>query len=72
MVIDLGRDSMDTFEVAAALRMIPEVQSAYLITLSRDELPTPFRLNDVRIDVSLTKPAGYRILIDTLRRQFLM
>lgn len=70
VLIDLGQDSMDTFEVAVALRSLPELGSTFLVTLSHGELPTPLLQNDVRIDVRLTKPAGYKILIDILKCQF--
>ena len=70
VIIDLGSDSMDTYEVAIAIRMIPELETVYLITLSKGRLPTPLRQDDVRIDAPLTKPSGYRVLIGILERRF--
>jgi CheY-like chemotaxis protein len=70
VIIDLGKDNMDTYELAAALRDIPTLQNAYLITLSAAGLPKPYQAAEFKIDMHLAKPSGYRMLIDVLKRHF--
>ena len=70
VVIDLGEDSMDTYELAAAMRKIPTLQNTYLITLSAAGLPKSYEAPEFRIDMHLIKPSGYRTLIDVLKRHF--
>lgn len=65
-IINLGNDYMDTYELAFALRSLPEMKESYLITLSNENVPAPFRNPGFRIDTHLVKPAGYRKLIDVL------
>lgn len=70
VLIDLGNNNMDTYEVAAALRGSPQIQDIFLVTISESNLLTPLLKNDVQIDARLTKPGAYRMLIDTLERHF--
>lgn len=72
VVIDLGQDTMDTFEMAAALRNIPQLEGVYLITILEGNLPMALQDAALKIDVRLTKPTAYRMLIDTLKGQFVM
>jgi CheY-like chemotaxis protein len=71
LLIDLGSNNMDTYEMAAAIRVNPKFHDVFLITISDSNSLKPILKNDhVRIDVQLTKPAAYRMLIDTLNHHF--
>jgi CheY-like chemotaxis protein len=70
VLIDLGSKNMDTYEMAAAFRRNPRFQDLFLLTISESNLPMPLLKSDFRIDAQLTKPAAYRILLDTLIHHF--
>ena len=70
VLIDLGYHTLETYELAAALRSNPDLPDVFLVTLA-DYLPTPFVAPDFRIDLRLTKPTGYRTLVEALQRHFL-
>lgn len=70
VLVDLGKDNLHTFELAAELRRMPELKNAYLVTLSDRAMPQDFYEKDIRFDARLVKPDGYRMLIGTLKRQF--
>ena len=70
VLIDLGSKNMDTYEMAAAFRGNSQLRNVFLLTISESNLQKPLLKNDVRIDAHLSKPAAYRMIVDTLNHHF--
>ena len=61
---------MDSYEVAARLRLIPKLSDVYLVSLfdsARFQGPT---VENVRFDVYLVKPLNYDMLVSVINRYF--
>ena len=70
VIIDLGSDTMDTYEIAARLRAMLCRQEVYLVSLSACVVPAAYPIGEARFDAYLTKPTGYGLLIGMLERFF--
>ena len=72
VILNLGRDTMDNYEIAVRLRANECLHDTYLISLSDGGIQTSNLFKEARFDVVLTNLTGHRLLIDTLNKHFFL
>ncbi|MCC2959584.1 response regulator [Massilia sp. IC2-278] len=65
--LDLGMPGMSGYEVAAAMRSLPEVRGAYITALTGwNDLKTRLRVVETGFDHHLTKPADLQAVLSLI------